>query len=66
MSAKNDITGDVIQSKPGGEGFRSGWDRIWGKKETTDHTNLTDGDDDTSEDAKSGDDLSNVKFTRPN
>lgn len=27
----NDITGDKIASKPAGDAFREGWDRLFGK-----------------------------------
>ena len=33
-TARNDITGDSIQSKPGTDLYRDGWDRIFGKKDT--------------------------------
>jgi hypothetical protein len=31
-TARNDVTGDWLQSKPNNEMFESGWDRIFGKK----------------------------------
>jgi hypothetical protein len=31
-TAKNDITGDFIHSKPNSDMFEQGWDRIFGKK----------------------------------
>ncbi len=31
-TAKNDVTGDWIQSKPNSDMFEQGWDRIFGKK----------------------------------
>lgn len=34
MTARNDITGDVIATKGSTDAFRSGWDRIFGKKNT--------------------------------
>lgn len=33
MTAKNDITGDKIQSKANTDKFRDGWDRIFASKE---------------------------------
>ncbi len=32
MTARNDITGDSIQTKGTSEAYRSGWDRIFGQK----------------------------------
>ena len=32
-TARNDITGDFIHSKPSSDMFEQGWDRIFGKKE---------------------------------
>ena len=32
-TARNDVTGDWIQSKPNNDMFEQGWDRIFGKKE---------------------------------
>ena len=31
-TARNDVTGDWIQSKPNSDMFGDGWDRIFGKK----------------------------------
>lgn len=31
-TARNDITGDFIQSKPSSDMFDEGYERIWGKK----------------------------------
>lgn len=31
-TARNDITGDSIQSKPSTDLYRDGWERIFGKK----------------------------------
>lgn len=31
MASKNDITGDLIKSKPGSNKYRDNWDRIFGK-----------------------------------
>lgn len=31
-TARNDITGDSIQSKPSSDLYRDNWDRIFGKK----------------------------------
>ena len=31
-TARNDVTGDWIQSKPNSNMFEEGWDRIFGKK----------------------------------
>jgi hypothetical protein len=31
-TARNDVTGDWLQSKPNNEMFEQGWDRIFGKK----------------------------------
>lgn len=33
MTARNDITGDAIQTKGSNDAYRDGWDRIFGKKE---------------------------------
>lgn len=33
MTARNDITGDSIQTKPGTEAFRDNFDRIFKKQE---------------------------------
>ena len=30
MSAKNDITGDLIKSRTNSKAFDNGWDLIWG------------------------------------
>ena len=30
-TATNDTTGDSIQTKPSNDGYRSGWDRVFGK-----------------------------------
>lgn len=32
MTAKNDVTGDLIKSKTNSDAYASGWDRIFGKK----------------------------------
>lgn len=32
MTARNDITGDMIQTKGSTDAYRDGWDRIFGKK----------------------------------
>lgn len=32
MTARNEITGDALQTKVGTDSYRSGWDRIFGKK----------------------------------
>jgi len=32
MSAKNDITGDLIKSKTNSDAFSNGWELIWGNK----------------------------------
>lgn len=32
MSAKNDITGDSIQSREPNDAYRQGWERIFGEK----------------------------------
>jgi len=32
VATKNDITGDTIQTKSGGEDYADGWDRIFGDK----------------------------------
>jgi hypothetical protein len=31
-TARNDVTGDLLRSKPSTDMFESGYDRIWGKK----------------------------------
>lgn len=31
-TAKNDVTGDAIQTKTVTDKYRDGWDRIWGNK----------------------------------
>lgn len=38
MVAKNDVTGDAIQSKVNSEAFKSNWDSIFGKKEKKEDT----------------------------
>lgn len=35
MTAKNDITGDAIKSKPNTDAFEENFDRIFGKKDKT-------------------------------
>lgn len=35
-TARNDITGDFIHSKPSSDMFEQGWDRIFGKKKRSD------------------------------
>lgn len=35
-TARNDITGDFIHSKPTSDMFEQGWDRIFGKKKRSD------------------------------
>ena len=35
-TARNDVTGDWIQSKPNSDQFEEGWDRIFGKKKKSD------------------------------
>ena len=30
-TATNDTTGDMIQTKPSNDGYRSGWDRVFGE-----------------------------------
>jgi hypothetical protein len=32
-TSRNDITGDLLRSKPANDMFDEGWDRIFGKKE---------------------------------
>lgn len=32
MTAKNDITGDKLTTKPASEAYRDNWDRIFGEK----------------------------------
>ena len=32
MTARNDITGDLLKSKTNNDAFRDGWDRIFGNK----------------------------------
>jgi hypothetical protein len=32
MTAKNDVTGDLIKSKTNSNAYSDGWDRIFGKK----------------------------------
>lgn len=34
MATKNDITGDLIKSKQNSDAYSTGWDRIFGKKDT--------------------------------
>lgn len=36
MAAKNDVTGDSIQSKTNSNEFRDNWDRIFNKKKVED------------------------------
>ncbi len=33
MTARNDITGDAIQTKGPSDAYRDGWERIFGKKQ---------------------------------
>lgn len=44
LTARNDVTGAAIQSKPQSEAYRDGWDRIFGKKKEetvdTDESNV--------------------------
>ena len=35
MTTKNDVTGDNLVTKDTTDAYRDGWDRIFGKKETT-------------------------------
>jgi hypothetical protein len=35
-TAKNDVTGDFIRSKPSNDMFDEGWDRIYAKKKRSD------------------------------
>lgn len=35
MTSKNDITGDILVTKVTSEAYRDNWDRIFGKKTTT-------------------------------
>lgn len=35
MTSKNEITGDKLATKPANEAYRDNWDRIFGKKTTT-------------------------------
>jgi hypothetical protein len=46
-TARNDITGDSIQSKPSSDLYRDGWERIFGKKPPSDTQNTQDHDQDT-------------------
>jgi hypothetical protein len=39
-TARNDVTGDWLQSKPNNEMFENGWDRIFGKKEPISHEEM--------------------------
>lgn len=34
MTARNDVTGDLLQTKSNTEAYRQGWERIFGKKKT--------------------------------
>lgn len=43
-AARNDITGDSIQTKPGTDLYRDGWERIFGKKDSGDQDTETDTD----------------------
>jgi len=46
MVAKNDITGDAIQSRTNNRAYEDGWDRIFGKKKAKDaQPQITDPDD---------------------
>lgn len=36
MTAKNDITGDSIQTRPGNESFRDNFDRIFSRQQEED------------------------------
>jgi hypothetical protein len=31
MTSRNDVTGDLLSSKPATDSFRDGWERIFGK-----------------------------------
>ena len=33
MTAKNDVTGDTLATKPASEAYRDNWELIFGKKE---------------------------------
>ena len=37
-TARNDVTGDFIHSKPSSDMFEQGWDRIFGKKKKPEDT----------------------------
>jgi hypothetical protein len=39
-TARNDVTGDWLQSKPNNEMFENGWDRIFGKKKPIPHEEM--------------------------
>lgn len=41
-TSKNDITGDDIKTKTNSDKYRSGWDRIFGKKNEKSITTLND------------------------
>jgi hypothetical protein len=33
MTSKNDVTGDELKTRAASDNYRSGWDRIFGKKD---------------------------------
>lgn len=35
MASRNDITGDSLTTKSATDSYRNGWDRIFGKKDST-------------------------------
>jgi hypothetical protein len=35
-TSRNDVTGDLLRSKPANDMFEEGWDRIFGKQKTVD------------------------------
>ena len=39
MTARNDITGDAIQTKTNNDAYRDGWDRIFSKPDRTKQQN---------------------------
>jgi hypothetical protein len=46
-TAKNDITRDKIKTKPQNDKYATGWERIFGNKETDNDNDNKDGDRDS-------------------
>jgi hypothetical protein len=48
-TARNDITGDSIQSKPSSDLYRDNWDRIFGGKNSSESNNGNSLDEDKAD-----------------